>query len=267
MDSIKKKDGIICLSGPVSSGKTSSLYSLLKLVDANKKSVYTIEDPVEIKRDGLTQINIDSKSGLTFEVATRALLRADPDVILIGEIRDSETAELAIREAQTGHLVLTTLHSRSAIEVVPRLKNLGVPSYLIASTLISTSSQRLIPKLCDKCKKTKKISASQKSLFDKYSLDPPKNICIISNSGCGNCNNTGYKSRVVIDETYQITGRIKKLIEQDASVEELRSEFIKNNMKNTIVYNGLQAVKSGVIEFDDLLAYIPNDSFAMERIN
>ena len=162
VNALRKPQGLILVTGPTGSGKTLTLYTALTILNSNEKNISTAEDPVEIKIAGINQVNINPKSGLTFSTILRSLLRQDPDIIMVGEIRDRETAEIAIKAAQTGHLVLSTLHTNSAVETLTRLSNLGIPLFNIANSAVLFIAQRLARRLCDHCKSIRKESFTTK---------------------------------------------------------------------------------------------------------
>ena len=218
--------GMILVTGPTGSGKTTTLYSVLKELNKIEKNIITIEDPVEYKLDGINQVQINPKAGLTFASGLRSILRQDPDIIMVGEIRDSETAEIAIRAAVTGHLVLSTLHTNDSASSIVRLVDMGVEPYMVSSAIIGIVSQRLVKELCPNCKISYEASYSEKSILglntdDKITLYKPK--------GCNKCNN-GYKGRRAVHEVMVINEEIRKLIDDGVGIDELRTSAIKAGM-------------------------------------
>ena len=197
LEGIKKPHGIILISGPTGSGKTTSLYATLKILNKEKSNVVTIEDPIEYTLEGINQVQLKESIGLTFTSALRSFLRQDPDVIMLGEIRDGETAKMAIRAALTGHLVLSTIHTNSAWGTISRLTDMGVPPFLLASTLNTTVAQRLLRTLCPSCKEEK---AFDDALYPKTYKAPKKVERHYTAIGCPECHYTGYKGRKAIYE-------------------------------------------------------------------
>lgn len=206
---IRNPTGIILISGPTGSGKTTTLYALLKELNSIERNILTIEDPIEYTLEGINQVQVKDNIGFDFTRALRAFLRQDPDVIMIGEIRDNETASIAIRAALTGHLVLSTIHTNSAWETVLRLTDMGIPEFLTANTLIISVAQRLIRKICPKCKE--EVCIENDEYYLKYNhLKLPATICIPR--GCDFCHYTGYSGRMAIYEVLEINEDIKQII-------------------------------------------------------
>lgn len=225
-DKIKETSGIILITGPTGSGKSTTLYSFLKIINQEERNIVTLEDPVEYSLDGINQSQINPAIGYGFADGLRSILRQDPNVIMIGEIRDSETAELAIHAALTGHLVFSTLHTNSAISAIPRLIDMGVEPFLLSSSLNAVAAQRLVRKLCENCKKEFKLPKAE---FDKvmksltgikpeeakeYGVESlnPDDIKFYKNVGCKECGNSGYKGRLAIYECVDITNEIREVI-------------------------------------------------------
>ncbi len=221
---VNKKTGILLVTGPTGSGKTTTVYSILQELKNTSKNIMTIEDPVEYKMDGINQIQVNHKIGLTFEKGLKAILRQDPDIIMVGEIRDIETAKTAVRAAITGHLVISTLHTNDAISSIARLIDMDIPPYLLNASLIGIISQRLVRKVCPSCSSEVTIKQNESNSI---------NTCIPI--GCEECKNTGYNGRTVVYEILQIDDEIKNAIQQHKE-----SNYIKEI-----------AVKNGMITFDD----------------
>lgn len=202
LEAVRKPNGIILISGPTGSGKTTTLYATLKLLNDDKRNIVTVEDPIEYTLKGINQVQLKEDIGLTFSTALKSFLRQDPDIIMLGEIRDPETALMAIRASLTGHLVLSTIHTNSAVGTISRLIDMGVPSYLIAETLNLSVAQRLIRKLCQLCKMPVSFSETDfpKSFDIPYTTDQ-----IFKPVGCNNCFHTGYKGRIAIYELFSIS--------------------------------------------------------------
>ena len=211
LEGVNKTNGIVLISGPTGSGKTTTLYATLKLLNDIKRNIVTVEDPIEYTLKGITQVQLKENIGLTFTAALRSFLRQDPDIIMLGEIRDAETAKMAIRAALTGHLVLSTIHTNSALGTITRLVDMGVPAYLIGETLNVSVAQRLLRKLCD-CKKEVLFDAS--CLPRNYKMPFPIEKNYIPN-GCEKCHYTGYKGRTAIYEVVPVQGEITTMIKSN----------------------------------------------------
>lgn len=249
-----KRNSITVIAAPTGEGKTTTLYSVINYLDKPEINITTIEDPVEIRIPGLNQIEIDTKT--TFAGSLRTVLRQDPDIILVGEIRDSETAEIAMQAGQTGHYVLSTIHTINAIEVISRLRKMEVSNYDISSTLATSISQRLIRKLCPNCKREREFTEEEKKIIQtigekydvKFDLTNAKTFDAV---GCDKCNQSGYYDRIAIFETLLITDPIKELIVKDASTLEIREEAYKEGYKPMII-EGLNKVISGMTTLEEL---------------
>ena len=244
--------GMILVCGPTGSGKTTTLYSALKYIDSIEKNIVTIEDPVEYQLFGINQVVVSEDIGLTFASALRSILRQDPDIVLVGEIRDFETADISVKAALTGHLLLTTLHTTSASSSLVRLANMGLESFLIASSCLLIVSQVLARRLCPECKESyyppKEILEEIKSSH----LPVDGNIMLYRKSGCSACNYTGFKGRVVFAESLEMTQTIKDLIIARASEKEIRDAGIKEGL-STIRENGFLLVKEGITSIEEVL--------------
>ncbi|QQY80585.1 type IV pilus assembly protein PilB [Keratinibaculum paraultunense] len=215
---LRQPYGIILVTGPTGSGKTTTLYATLKELNKIEKNIVTIEDPVEYKLEGINQVQVNPKAGLTFASGLRSILRQDPDIIMVGEIRDSETAEIAVRAAITGHLVLSTLHTNDCASSIIRLIDMGIEPYLVSSAVIGVVSQRLVKELCSDCKVPYKASYSEKSLLG---LDTDKEITLYKPNGCNKCNN-GYKGRRAVHEVMIVNENIRRLIDTGGHLDELK---------------------------------------------
>ena len=249
-----KRNSITIVAAPTGEGKTTTLYSIIDYLDKPEINITTIEDPVEIRIAGLNQIEINEK--LTFSDSLRTVLRQDPDIILVGEIRDRETAEIAVQAGQTGHYVLSTIHTIDSIEVITRLRKMGVSNYDISSTVGTSVSQRLVRKVCKKCARKREFNDKEKEtikrisekynvefdLTDKYTYDTV---------GCKECNNSGYYDRIGIFEVLSLDDNIKELIVNGASIIEIRKEALKENFKPLVV-DGIKKVIDGITTLDEL---------------
>ena len=251
--SFSKPYGIVLIVGPTGSGKTTTLYSALRKMNPLQRNIMTIEDPIEYKFSFIKQTQLNEKAGYTFNSAIRSFMRQDPDVLLVGEIRDPETAELATRAAITGHFVLSTLHTNDAIGTIPRLEDLKVPSYLIAAGLLSIVSQRLIRKLCPICKE--KVETNEEEIKE---VIPNQNILkkywkndIYKAKGCDKCNHTGYNGREVVVEIMEINAEIKDLIIRKKSILEIEKKAKENGMI-TMREDGLIKVLQGKTSLDEI---------------
>ncbi len=250
-EALDKPNGMILVTGPTGSGKTTTLYSGIIYLKKFNKKIITAEDPVEYQIDGVEQIQINPEIGFTFATALRAFLRHDPDVIMVGEIRDLETAEIAIRASLTGHLVLSTLHTNDAPSSITRLIDMGIPSYLVASTLNLVIAQRLVRKLCDHCKIEKKVDSLKLSPdIRKYFHDNEK---IFLPSGCSKCNKTGFSGRIPIFEMLKIEETLKDAILKNVSSFELRRIAIENGMK-TLRDSGMEKVRRGLTTIEEVIS-------------
>lgn len=224
---LKNSHGIILVTGPTGSGKTTSLYAMLNEMDKNDKNIITIENPVEYTMENVNQVNVNAKAGLTFASGLKSILRQDPNVIMIGEIRDEETAQIAIRAAITGHLVISTLHTNDAASSLLRLIDMGVPNYLVSDSLILCISQRLVRKICSYCK----IEYSP-TVKEKSDLNLEENTVLYKGRGCHFCNNTGYKYRTAVYEIMHMDDNIRAVISKGEDVDKIRKYYKQIGMKN-----------------------------------
>lgn len=248
---IKKPNGIILVTGPTGSGKSTTLYTTLNLLNSTEKKILTIEDPVEYRLKGISQVQAKPKIGLTFAAGLRSFLRQDPDIMLVGEIRDKETAEIAVQAALTGHIVLSTLHTNDAPSSVIRLIDIGIKPFLISSSVIGVIAQRLVRKICPKCKKEIKITPGIERIMDDYKINSNE-ITLYKGEGCPYCKDTGYKGRVAIFELMVITENIRNLIAKNVTTGKLRETAVKEGMcplKN----DGIKKVCEGITTIDEVL--------------
>ena len=252
--SINKRNSITIIAAPTGEGKTTSLYSFIDYLNRPEINITTIEDPVEIRIDGLNQIEIDAKA--TFSDSLRTVLRQDPDIILVGEIRDKETAEIAIQSGQTGHYVLSTIHTIDAVEVITRLRKMGLPDYDIASTVATCISQRLVRKVCPHCRKEREFTDKEISIIEslgkrynvEFDLKSKKTYDAV---GCDYCNNTGYYDRIGIFEILDINDEIKELIMNGASSIEIKKYALQQSYKPLCV-DGIKKVLNGITTLEEL---------------
>ena len=251
---ISLPNGIVLTSGPTGSGKTTTLYSLIRTLNSEDVNITTIEDPIEIKMDGVNQSAVNPKAGITFANCLRAILRQDPDIILVGEIRDFETLEVAISASLTGHLVLSTIHTNSAAATITRLIEMGAKDYLISSTVTGVLAQRLVKKLCPECKEAYKptLEEARKILTDPQDIKRLTEATIYKARGCPYCNNTGYYGRTGVFEIMLINKEMKKMIAQRAHDVELEDYAIKHGMKS-LKMSCLEHILNGVTTIDEFV--------------
>ena len=247
-DILRNPHGIILVTGPTGSGKSTTLYTALSELNTEDVNIITVEDPVESNIDGINQVQVNTKANLTFASALRSILRQDPDIIMIGEIRDSETAEIAVRASITGHLVVSTLHTNSTASSVARLEDMGVESYLIADSMVGIIAQRLVRRLCE-CKKPKEATVEDKQLLG---VDTDKSCTIYEPCGCKLCNNTGYYGRMGIYEIMKISPAIKRLISKNADAEDIKNQAVKEGM-NTLKMAAANGVKEGITSIAEMI--------------
>jgi general secretion pathway protein E len=251
----KSPNGIVLVTGPTGSGKTTTLYSTLKHLATEEVNVCTVEEPIEMVEPAFNQMQVQHNIGLTFADGIRTLLRQDPDIIMVGEIRDVETAEMAIQAALTGHLVLSTLHTNDAPAAITRLLDLGVPSYLIHSALLGIMAQRLVRTLCPHCKTPGPIDqAKWDELVGPWKLPKPKHIQVAT--GCLECRMTGYRGRSGIYEMLTITPALKKLITEDSDLVKIKAHAHLEGMQPLMI-NGAEKVAAGLTTIEELVKVAP----------
>ena len=257
-EAIKRPWGIILVTGPTGSGKTNTLYSAIANLNSEEKNIMTAEDPVEFYMPGINQVHIKEEIGLNFSSALRSFLRQDPDIMLIGEMRDYETVDIAIKAALTGHLVFSTVHTNDAASTIVRLINMNVEPFLIADSLALVVAQRLIRRLCKKCKEEQKLSPE--ALVDiGFTPEEAKEVKVFRTVGCGTCNDTGYKGRVGLFEVMEINDEIKNLILTKALPAEIKKEALKKGML-TLRGSGLCKIKEGITTIEEVLRETIRDS-------
>jgi type II secretory ATPase GspE/PulE/Tfp pilus assembly ATPase PilB-like protein len=259
LDMIQKPYGIILVVGPTGSGKTTTLHSALKLINTPVRKIWTAEDPVEITQKGLRQVQVQPKIGVGFATAMRAFLRADPDIIMVGEMRDRETASIGIEASLTGHLVLSTLHTNSAPETITRLLDMGMDPFNFADALIGILAQRLVRTLCKDCKKPYHPDKQEyDALVRNYGVQSDglgfpyqKDLRLYRASGCHLCNGTGYRGRTAIMELLKATDSVKSLIQNRAHMEDLRDQAVRDGM-TTLMQDGIRKVFLGLTDFQQV---------------
>jgi type IV pilus assembly protein PilB len=245
--------GMVLLTGPTGSGKTTTLYSMIQALNTADRNIVTIEDPVEYRLNGITQIQVNSSIGMTFASGLKSILRQDPDVILVGEIRDYETAEIAVSAALTGHLVLSTLHTNDAVGAVSRLVSLGIPAFHVASSLLGAVAQRLVRKTCPNCKS--KYTPSQQELENFTPEERQSGITLYKSEGCTDCRDSGYKGRQGVYEIFNVTSDVRSLIVNEASGDQLQAKAMEQGMK-TLRLEGLRQAFNGTTTLDELLRVV-----------
>lgn len=244
--------GMILISGPTGSGKTTTLYSCLSRLNSPTKNIITVEDPVEYQLKGINQVQVNEKAGLTFANALRSILRQDPNIILIGEIRDRETAQIAIEAALTGHLVFSTIHTNDAASIPTRLIDMGIEPFLVASSIIGATAQRLVRKICPKCKVQQTPS---KEVLEHLGFPIEEGLAFYKGTGCDNCSQTGYKGRVAISEILPISPLIQKLILSRASSKEILSQARADGMK-TLIDDAMTKAAEGLTSLEEVVRVV-----------
>jgi type IV pilus assembly protein PilB len=255
--SIHKPVGMILVTGPTGSGKTTTLYSVLSELNKESENIMTAEDPVEYNFMGINQVQMHEDIGLTFASSLRSFLRQDPDIIMVGEIRDFETAQIAIQAALTGHLVLSTVHTNDAPGTISRLIDMGIEPFLITSSVILILAQRLIRKICSECRE--QIKVHPQLLIDLgVSPDEAKNFSVYKGKGCAICSGTGYKGRVGLYEVMTMKEEVKELVLSRSSTSEIKKEAIRMGMK-TLRQSGIHKVKEGLTTIEEVLRATMDD--------
>jgi len=258
LELIEKPQGLVFVTGPTGSGKSSTLFACLNRIRKKEINITTIENPIEYKLDGVNQVQINEKAGVTFAKTLRSILRQDPDVILVGEIRDSETAEIAIQASQTGHLVFSTLHTNDAVSAVTRLRDLGIPGFLISSSLLGVLSQRLVRVLCPLCKKREAISDELKLRWSKTLGEIPFTEAFFP-VGCPKCSTSGFLGRKGVFEMISVNDELRTMITDNASEAQIRTYLKKNNMR-TITQSGIEKIKQGITTPEELIRVVLVDT-------
>ncbi|WP_018247723.1 type II secretion system ATPase GspE [Orenia marismortui] len=248
---ISHPHGMILITGPTGSGKTTTLYSALSSLDNEKENIITVENPVEYRLDGINQVQTNDKAGLTFASALRSILRQDPDIVLIGEIRDRETAEIGINAALTGHLVLSTLHTNEAAGALSRMIDMGVEPFLVSSSIVGVVAQRLVRRICPDCKVKSREKLIDKDL-EKYLGEGNYTIDFYHGRGCRRCNDTGYRGRAAVHEILEIDNELKRMIVKGASTGDIAERAIEKGMI-TLEASGLHKVNSGVTTLEEVM--------------
>ena len=252
---LKHPNGILLVTGPTGSGKSTTLYTALSELNTEDINIITVEDPVEANLDGVNQVQVNAKADMTFASALRSILRQDPDIIMIGEIRDEETAEIAVQASITGHLVVSTLHTNSAAGTITRMLNMGVEGYLLADSVIGVIAQRLVRRLCPNCKQPHKPTEYERKLLNLDDLDE---TMIFEAKGCPMCANTGYKGRIGVYEMMEINTEMKNAIAKDASTAEIKHLAVENGME-TLAAGARRKVLEGITSVSELVGVSAED--------
>ncbi len=258
LEAIHKPYGMILITGPTGSGKSTTLYSALSELNKPDVNISTAEDPVEYNLVGINQVQVREQIGLTFAAALRSFLRQDPDIIMVGEVRDLETAQIAVKAALTGHLVLSTLHTNDAPSTVDRLINMGVETFLLISSINLVAAQRLVRRICEKCKEPVEVSPEILINLGVDSAEVGGGFSTFNGRGCGNCNGTGYRGRLAIYEVMVMHEGLKELILRNASVVELKREAVKLGM-STLRMSALQKVREGLTTIEETVRVTDTD--------
>lgn len=255
-DELKKFDhilsnphGILLVTGPTGSGKSTTLYTALSELNKEDVNIITVEDPVEANIDGINQVQVNNKANLTFATALRSILRQDPDIIMIGEIRDQETASIAVQASITGHLVVSTLHTNSAASTITRLADMGIEPYLIADSTIGVIAQRLVRRLCPECKKPKKADPEE---LEMLMLEPDADVTVYEPCGCTKCDGTGFRGRIGVYEIMEVTQPLKNIISKHGTAEEIKEKALEEGM-NTLRMAATKYVLEGITSIPEMM--------------
>ncbi|WP_175476739.1 GspE/PulE family protein [Virgibacillus subterraneus] len=246
---ITQPSGLVLLTGPTGSGKTSTLYASINQLNQENVNIITVEDPVEYQLDGINQVQVKSSIELTFANGLRSILRQDPNIIMVGEIRDQETAEIAIRASLTGHLVFSTVHTNSAIDTVPRLIDMGIEPYLVVSSLSGIVAQRLVRKICRDCITERELTEMEKEIFNQNNMEAD---VVYYGKGCSSCHQQGYRSRIAVQEVLVVDERIKSMLLNNESIAEIRS-YAKQQGMNFLIQDGLEKIKQGLTSMEEIM--------------
>jgi len=256
---LKKPNGVILVTGPTGSGKTTTLYGGITLLNDRSRNILTVEDPVEYAVEGVGQTQVNSKVGMTFAAGLRAILRQDPDIVMVGEIRDVETAQIAVRASLTGHLVLSTVHTNSALGAVTRLRDMGVEPFLLSSTLTAVMAQRLVRRLCPACKAPTDADAATRRLMGMENDAPFK---VYRPVGCPRCNHTGYEGRVGLYELVTVDETLRRMIHDDAGEQDLALHAFRET--ETLASCGFAKVRAGETSLEEVLRVVKQDEDGAE---
>ena len=241
--------GILLVTGPTGSGKSTTLYTALSELNSTEVNIITVEDPVEANIDGINQVQTNNKAGLTFASALRSILRQDPDIIMIGEIRDGETASIAVQASITGHMVVSTLHTNSAASTVTRLADMGIEPYLIADAVVGIIAQRLVRRLCPACKKEHILTEEERELLE---IKPGETVTVFEPCGCKMCDDTGYKGRIGVYEIMELSHELKLVISRNGSADDIKEQALKDGM-STLRMSATRYVKAGITSIPEMV--------------
>lgn len=246
-DIVSAPEGIILLTGPTGSGKTTTLYAVLSEMNELTKNIITVEDPVEYRLEGINQVQVNNRAGLSFASGLRSILRQDPDIVMVGEIRDAETAQISFRAAITGHVVLSTLHTNDTVSSLTRLVDMGVPEYLVSTAVVGIVAQRLVRKLCPNCRKAYQSSEAEMAILD---LSEPRKL--YAPNGCLECGMTGYAGRTAVHEVLVMTRQIRDLIALNKPVDVIKDAAVRDGMK-TLRQSAIELVLQGITTIDQMI--------------
>ena len=249
IDLYQRKKGLILVTGPTGSGKSTTLYTALSELNKEDVNIITVEDPVEANIDGINQVQVNNKADLTFASALRSILRQDPDIIMIGEIRDQETASIAVQASITGHLVVSTLHTNSAASTITRLVDMGIEPYLIADATVGVIAQRLVRRLCPDCKRAKKADAEDLEMLMRK---PEEDLTIYEPCGCAKCDGTGFRGRIGVYEIMEVTPQLKHIISKGGEVEAIKAQALKDGM-HTLRMSATELVLDGTTSVQEMM--------------
>ena len=245
---IGRPHGIILVTGPTGSGKSTTLYAGLQEINSNERNILTVEDPIEFDIDGIGQTQVNPKVDMTFARGLRAILRQDPDVVMVGEIRDLETAQIAVQASLTGHLVMSTLHTNTAVGAITRLRDMGIEPFLISSSLLGVLAQRLVRTLCSDCKEPYEADKEQKKLFG---LEEHESLILHRAKGCEVCNHKGYRGRTGIHELLMVDEKVQELIHSEAGEQEIEKTVRQHTP--SIRSDGLSKVSRGITSLEEVM--------------
>jgi type IV pilus assembly protein PilB len=246
---LRNPHGILLVTGPTGSGKSTTLYTALSELNKEDVNIITVEDPVEANIDGINQVQVNNKAEMTFAAALRSILRQDPDIIMIGEIRDQETASIAVQAAITGHLVVSTLHTNSSASTITRLEDMGIESYLIADSVVGVVAQRLVRRLCTSCKKPRLANTDEKAVMD---LPEEKEVTIYEPCGCPKCDNTGYRGRIGVYEIMKMTPKLKTIISKREGADKIKEQALAEGM-HTLHMSATDYVLEGITSYSEMI--------------
>ncbi|OPY57742.1 MAG: Type II secretion system protein E [Pelotomaculum sp. PtaU1.Bin035] len=248
---LKSSHGMLLITGPTGSGKTTTLYAALNEINTVEKNIITVEDPVEYILEGINQTQVNIKAGMTFAASLRAILRQDPDIIMVGEIRDSETAEIAVKAATTGHLVLSTLHTNAAAGAITRLVDMGIEPFLVASSVLAAVAQRLVRLICPECRQAYMLApdAPERTFIG---FGPEKPVTLYKGTGCDNCGNIGYRGRMAIHEVLPMTASLRPLIIRNAPTDEIKQKALAEGMIS-LKMDGIHKALAGLTTIDEVM--------------